>query len=53
MKWPKPADVPPRNVEFYVARDLYFWMKHPAYEVPTKFVRIDALDAWIQAELKP
>lgn len=53
MNWPKPADVPPRDVEVYVARDLYFWMKHPAYEVPTRFVRIDALDAWIQAELKP
>ena len=47
LKWPKPAQVPPRDVEVYVSRELHYWMVHPPYEVPTKFIRVDALDAWI------
>lgn len=47
LKWPKPAQVPPRDVEVYVSRELHYWMVHPPYEVPTKFIRVDALDAWV------
>lgn len=47
LKWPKPARVSPRDVEVYVSRELHYWMVHPPYEVPTKFIRVDALDAWV------
>ena len=53
LKWPKHRDMVPKDVEIYVSRDLYYWMIHPPYAVPTKFVRVDALDAWIKSELKP
>lgn len=52
LRWPKPETVDPNDVEVYVSRDLHFWMVHPLYSVPTKFVRVDALDAWIKDELK-
>ncbi|HEY0878700.1 MAG TPA: hypothetical protein VGE10_09630, partial [Zeimonas sp.] len=47
LKWPKPAQAPPRDVEVYVSRELHYWMVHPPYDVPTKFIRVDALGAWI------
>lgn len=47
LKWPKPAQVPLRDVEVYVSRELHYWMVHPPYEVRTKFIRVDALDAWV------
>jgi hypothetical protein len=47
LGWPKPTQVPPRDVEVYVSRELHYWMVHPPYEVPTKFIRVDALDTWV------
>lgn len=47
LKWPKPAQVPPKNIEAYVGREMHYWMVHPPYEVPTNFLRVDALDAWV------
>lgn len=47
LRWPKPAQAPPRDVEVYVSRELHYWMVSPPYEVPTKFIRVDALDAWV------
>lgn len=52
LKWPEPAKVPARDVEVYVSRELHYWMVHPPYEVPTKFIRVDALDAWVEAGMK-
>lgn len=52
LKWPKPAQVPPRDVEVYVSRELHYWMVHPPYEVPTKFIRVDALDAWVNSGMR-
>jgi hypothetical protein len=51
LKWPVAKDNAPRDVELYVSRDVYFWMVHPPYPIPTKFVRVDALDFWIKQEL--
>jgi len=51
LKWPLTTDVPLRDVELYVGRDVYYWMIHPPYPVPTKFVRVDALDFFIRHEL--
>lgn len=48
LKWPQPEQVPPRDVEVYVSRELHYWMVHPPYEVPAKFIRVDALDAWVK-----
>lgn len=47
LKWPKPAQVSPRDVEVYVGRELHYWMVHTPYKVPTKFIRVDALDDWV------
>lgn len=51
LKWPVSIDKTQRDVELYVSRDVYYWMVHPPYSVPTKFVRVDALDSWIKNEL--
>lgn len=51
LKWPNSEAKPFRHVELYVSRDVYYWMVHPPYPVPTKFVRVDALDTWIKTEL--
>lgn len=51
LKWPKSETTPSRDVELYVSRDVYYWMVHPPYPVPTRFVRVDALDTWIKTEL--
>jgi hypothetical protein len=51
LKWPKPEPVPAKNVEVYVGRELHYWMVHPPYNVPTKFIRVDALDSWMKDEL--
>lgn len=51
LKWPQSEGKPFRHVELYVSRDVYYWMVHPPYPVPTKFVRVDALDTWIKTEL--
>lgn len=48
LNWPKPKATSLRNIEVYVSRDLYYWFVHPPYPVPTQFVRVDALDAWIK-----
>jgi hypothetical protein len=34
--------------ELYVSRDIYWWMRNPPYSVPTHFVRVDALDQWLE-----
>lgn len=52
LKWPKPTQMPPRDVEVYVSRELHYWMVHPPYEVPTKFIRVDALDAWVNSGMR-
>lgn len=51
LEWPKSETEPPNNLELYVSRDVYYWMVHPPYPVPTQFVRIDTLDTWIKTEL--
>lgn len=51
LGWPKPAKVPERYAELYVSRDIYYWMVHPPYLVPTHFVRVSTLDSWLKTEL--
>lgn len=51
LKWPKTEIKPFRHVELYVSRDMYYWMVHPPYPIPTKFVRVDVLDTFIKTEL--
>lgn len=47
--WPDPHRQEPASfVEAYVSRDIYWWMRNPPYAVPTEFVRIDALNGWLQ-----
>lgn len=49
LGWPAASEAPAQNVELYVSRETYFWMVNPPYPVPTVFVRIDSLDAWIRS----
>lgn len=51
MKWPTVPGVRQRDVELYVSRDVSYWLVHTPYPVPTKFVRVDALESWIKSEL--
>ena len=51
LRWPTSSTEQPASVcEIYVSRDIYWWMRNPPYEVPTHFVRIDALDGWLQTQ---
>ncbi|MEG3081191.1 hypothetical protein R3F64_15095 [Halomonas sp. 5021] len=53
LGWPQSESVSSKskNVELYVSRDVYYWMVHPPYPVPTKFVQVDILDTWIKEVL--
>lgn len=51
LEWPRSANVPERYVELYVSRDIYYWMVHTPYPVPTHFVTISTLDSWLKTEL--
>ncbi|MEN8130963.1 MAG: hypothetical protein ABFS45_12375 [Pseudomonadota bacterium] len=48
LGWPTPADKPFSLTELYVSKDMHFWLRFPPYEVPTRFVQIDTLDAWLR-----
>ncbi|PML61153.1 hypothetical protein BCT73_07285 [Vibrio breoganii] len=50
LKWPITDEKPVRHVELYVSRDVYYWMVHPPYPVPTQFIAVDALDSWLNTE---
>jgi hypothetical protein len=51
LRWPAPSTEQPASIcEVYVSRDIYWWMRYPPYEVPTHFVRIDALDGWLRTQ---
>ncbi|MDP3082475.1 MAG: hypothetical protein Q8N44_02115 [Rubrivivax sp.] len=52
LGWPEsPAGREPVFREAYVCRDISWWLKHPPYAVSTAFVRVDALDGWLRAEV--
>lgn len=53
LGWPAPADKPFSLTELYLSRDMHFWLRFPPYEVPTDFVQIDTLDAWLQSTASP
>jgi hypothetical protein len=51
LNWPLPENgIDASIVEVYVSRDIYWWMRYPPYEVACEFVRIDALDSWLQSK---
>jgi len=48
LGWPEGAAAEPVIItELYVSLDIYWWMRNPPYDVPTQFVRIDALNGWL------
>jgi Mrp family chromosome partitioning ATPase len=50
LKWPIPLNnSEPTIHEVYVSRDIYWWMRNPPYEAPTKFIRIDGLKNWLSS----
>lgn len=51
LNWPATQKKEPQYIELYVGRDVYYWMVHPPYPVPTKFVRVDTLDSWIKDQI--
>lgn len=50
LGWPAPAEKPFSLTELYVSKDMHFWLRFPPYEVPTRFVQIDTLDAWLRSD---
>lgn len=49
LDWPSPNDEQePVNKELYISREIHWWMLHPPYPVPTTFIRVDTLDAWLR-----
>ncbi len=53
LGWPAPAEKPFSLTELYVSKDMHFWLRFPPYEVPTRFVQIDTLDAWLRSAAAP
>lgn len=53
LEWPAPADKPFSLTELYVSKDMHYWLRFPPYEVPTRFVQIDTLDAWLRCNSAP
>ncbi|MFA7290978.1 MAG: hypothetical protein WC023_01900 [Rhodocyclaceae bacterium] len=53
LGWPAPAEKPFSLTELYVSKDMHFWLRFPPYEVPTHFVQIDTLDAWLRSDGAP
>jgi hypothetical protein len=50
LEWPAPTNGLSASIcEVYVSREIYWWMRSPPYNVPTHFVRVDALDRWLRA----
>jgi hypothetical protein len=50
LGWSAPETGEGANIsEIYVSRDIYWWMRNTPYEVPTHFVRIDALETWLRS----
>ena len=47
LGWPEPSKKSLTLKELYVSKDMHFWLRFPPYEVPTYFVQIDTLDAWL------
>ena len=48
LKWPSPVQATAVAVdELYISKEIYWWLRFPPYEVPTQFVRIDNLSAWL------
>lgn len=53
LGWPAPANKPFSLTELYVSRDMHYWLRFPPYEVPTRFVQVDTLDAWLRSNAAP
>lgn len=53
LGWPAPAEKPFSLKELYVSKDMHFWLRFPPYEVPTRFVQIDTLNAWLRSDAAP
>lgn len=51
LGWPEEKLAPLTSIELYVSRDVYYWMVHPPYAVPTQFVSVDTLHSWIKNAL--
>ncbi len=51
LKWPATEKEDSQYIELYVGREVYYWMVHPPYPVPTQFVRVDMLDSWIKDQI--
>jgi hypothetical protein len=51
LGWPTPEEEPFSVSELYVSKDMHFWLRFPPYEVPTHFVQIDTLDAWLRSNV--
>jgi hypothetical protein len=53
LQWPEgQSGVTVEFRNFYICRDISWWLKHPPYEVHTNFIRIDGLDCWLGTTLK-
>lgn len=53
LGWPEPTEKRLSVTELYVSKDMHFWLRFPPYEVPTYFVQIDTLDAWLRSAASP
>lgn len=48
LGWPSSSIAQFSIEEVYVSKEIYWWMRCPPYKVTCGFVRIDALELWLQ-----
>jgi len=47
LRWPAATVPAGEDLDIYVSRDLHYWMFDPPYSLPTQFLRVDALQDWL------
>ena len=53
LNWPEPTSPSTEEIrELYVAKNSYWWMFAPPYQIPTEFVQIDLLESWFKTEIE-
>lgn len=51
LGWPAPSIKSVASIcEVYISREIHWSMRNPPYDIPTHFLRIDALDSWLRTQ---
>ncbi|WP_228350964.1 MULTISPECIES: hypothetical protein [Limnobaculum] len=53
LNWNQPStDCQEKVINLYISRQIYWWLRNPPYETDINFIQVDALESWLQQNLK-